>query len=68
MAGWEGSTTDAHVYKDARSSDLNIPEGKYYLADPGYYLTNELLVPYPGVRYYLAEWGDGIVRYFFFCL
>ena len=65
LTGWEGSATDARVYDDAITSDLHIPEGKYLLADEGYPLRRELLVPYRGVRYHLAEWGRANVRYVF---
>ena len=65
LTGWEGSATDARVYDDAITSDLHIPEGKYLLADAGYPLRRELLVPYRGVRYHLAEWGQANVRYVF---
>jgi hypothetical protein len=61
--GWEGSATDARVYEAARSLDLVIPEGKYYLADAGFPSCNQLLVPYRGVRYHLAEWGRAALRY-----
>jgi hypothetical protein len=44
LTGWEGSASDAHVYEDALSKSLDIPEGKYYLADAGFPLCNELLV------------------------
>ena len=68
LTGWEGSATDARIYEDAESSDLDISEGKYYLADAGFPLCNKLLVPYHNVRYHLAEWGRARVRYDFFCL
>ena len=55
--GWEGSVTDAHAYEAAREQGFSIPMGKYYLADAGYLLCEELLTPYRGVRYHLAEWG-----------
>ena len=60
---WEGSATDARVYEDALSNDLHIPEGKYYLADAGYPCCDELLTPYCGKRYHLAEWGRAKTRY-----
>lgn len=63
LTGWEGSATDARVYEDARTTDLIIPPGKCYLADAGYPHCKELLVPYRGVRYHLAEWGRASVRY-----
>ena len=62
LTSWEGSATDAHVYKDSWSHDFNIPPNKYYLADAGFPLSPGLLVPYRGVRYHLAEWGRGSTR------
>ena len=57
LTGWEGSATDAHVFEDASTTDLYIPPGKFLLADAGYPLWPNLLVPYRGVHYHLAEWG-----------
>ena len=57
LTGWEGSATDACILDDALTTDLRIPPGKFLLADGGYPLRLELLVPYRGVRYHLAEWG-----------
>jgi hypothetical protein len=62
--GWEGSATDARVYEDALLNGLHIPEGKYYLADAGFPCCEELLIPYRGRRYHLAEWGRAGLRYF----
>jgi hypothetical protein len=63
LTGWEGSAADARVYEDARSRDLDIPDGKYYLADAGFPASQQLLIPYRGRRYHLAEWGHAGVRY-----
>lgn len=63
LTGWEGSATDARVFEDAHQHDLQIPATKYYLADAGFPLCAQLLVPYRGVRYHLAEWGRANVRY-----
>lgn len=49
LLGWEGSATDTRIYDDAISSDLHITPGKYLLADAGYLLQPQLLVPYRGV-------------------
>lgn len=57
LTGWEGSAADARVYQDAINTDLKIPAGWYYLADAGFPHCDQLLVPYRGVRYHLAEWG-----------
>ena len=65
LCGWEGSATDSRVWDNARTRDFIIPEGRYYLADAGYPRCIELLIPYRGVRYHLAEWGRANVRYEF---
>jgi len=59
LSGWEGSMADASIYHDARLSNLAIPDGKYYLGDAGFPNCRQLLVPYCGQRYHLAEWGHG---------
>ena len=46
LSGWEGSTADAHIYDDARTTHLTIPIGKYCLADVGYSMCPQLLLPY----------------------
>ncbi|KAK2424278.1 putative nuclease HARBI1 [Trifolium repens] len=42
LAGWEGSTSDSRIIKNAltREDKLKIPQGKYYLVDAGFMLTN----------------------------
>ncbi|KNE90866.1 hypothetical protein PSTG_15706 [Puccinia striiformis f. sp. tritici PST-78] len=55
LAGWEGSAHDTRVFNDATSKGLNIPQKKYFLADPGYGLRQGLMTPYRGVRYHLKE-------------
>ena len=62
LTGWEGSATDARVFEDASTTDLYIPPGKFLLVDAGYPLRRNLLVPYRGVRYHLAEWGRASAR------
>ena len=57
LTGWEGSATDARIYEDVYTHDFHIPAGKYYLANAGFPLCDQLLVPYRGVCYHLAEWG-----------
>lgn len=56
MPGWEGSASDSRLWDDARTKDLTIPPGKYYLGDAGFPLTETCLVPYRAVRYHLKEW------------
>jgi len=55
LAGWEGSAHDGRVLRDARSKDFLIPDGKYYLGDAGYGLSNKVLTPYRGTRYHVRE-------------
>ncbi|XP_015612211.1 protein ALP1-like isoform X2 [Oryza sativa Japonica Group] len=61
LAGWEGSAHDLVVLKAAlrRSSGIQIPEGKYYLADAGYAARPGILPPFRGVRYHLKEYEGG---------
>ena len=56
------------MFLHARLMDFNIPQGKYYLANAGFALCDAVLVPYQGVRYHLAEWGQAGVRYVFYKL
>lgn len=53
---------DSTIYHDARMADLIIPPDRFYLADAGFPCCLELLVPYRGQRYHLAEWGRANVR------
>ena len=62
LSGWGGSVADATMYAYSRLSDLTIPPGKFYLADAGFGICDSLLVPYCGVRYHLAEWGQADIR------
>jgi hypothetical protein len=55
LSGWEGSASDSLVYQDARATDFQIPEGRYYPADASYPNTDGLLAPYRGLRYHLRE-------------
>ena len=59
LSSWEGSMADASIYHDAQLSDLAIPDSKYYLGDTGFPNCCQLLVPYHGQWYHLAEWGHG---------
>ena len=63
LSGWEGSAADVLIFHNVHQTDFPIPNKKYYLADAGFPLCPELLVPYRGVRYHLAEWGRARVRY-----
>jgi hypothetical protein len=60
LSGWEGSAADAAIYYNACLHNLYIPCGKFYLADAGFSACDELLIPYCGVHYHLAEfkWGN----------
>lgn len=63
LSGWEGSAADTRVYYNTQIRNFNIPPGKYYLADTGFGACDELLVQYCNVRYHLAEWGRGHLKY-----
>ena len=63
LTRWEGSANDTRVYQDAHSKDLHINTSKYFLADAGFPLRPELLVPYRNVHYHLAEWHHAHLRY-----
>lgn len=61
-AGWEGSTNDAFVLRNAIncSDDFPFPpNGKYYLVDAGFANYPCFLAPYRGCRYHLQEWTSG---------
>ena len=64
LTGWEGSASDAKLYTSAIDKyGLRISNGWYYLADAGFAHCMELLVPFCGTRYHLAEWGRYNARY-----
>ncbi|XP_068655821.1 uncharacterized protein [Aristolochia californica] len=64
LVGWEGSTTDSCVLKDALTprDRLFVPEGKHYLVDASYVNLPGFLPLYRGTRYHLQEFGDNIPR------
>lgn len=62
LTGWEGSATDACIYDDVISTDLHIPDGKYFLGDTGFPLSKTVLVLYQDIHYHLAEWGWANIR------
>ncbi|RVX10853.1 hypothetical protein CK203_018178 [Vitis vinifera] len=59
--GWEGSTSDSRVLRDAvsRRNGLTVPHGYYYLVDAGYTNGKGFLAPYRGQRYHLNDWREG---------
>ncbi|XP_072066276.1 uncharacterized protein [Arachis hypogaea] len=61
LSGWEGSTSDTRILKDAisRRNGLKIPVGCYYLVDAGYTNGRGFLSPYRNVRYHVNEWVQG---------
>lgn len=63
LSGWEGCSADAEMYEASQLLDLEIPEGRFYLADAGFGMCDSLLVPYRGTRYHLQEWGRAGVQY-----
>ncbi|KAK2451436.1 (-)-isopiperitenol/(-)-carveol dehydrogenase, mitochondrial [Trifolium repens] len=56
---WEGYASDSRIIKNALTHEnkLKIPQGKYYLVDAGFMLTNGLITPYRGVRYHMKEYS-----------
>jgi hypothetical protein len=62
LSGWEGSASDSTIFHMARKTSFPIPNGKCYLADAGFPLCDNLLVPYRGVRYGLTESGSDETR------
>jgi phage regulator Rha-like protein len=58
LAGWSGAAHDAKVLQDAWTKGLECPDGKYYIADAGYGLSEHILVPFRGTRYHLNDWRD----------
>lgn len=57
--GWEGSAADSRVLRavlnDPDQNFPQIPEGKYYLVDTGYWNMEGFIAPYQGVRHHLHE-------------
>ncbi|KNZ54683.1 uncharacterized protein VP01_2886g6, partial [Puccinia sorghi] len=49
LVGWEGSAHNAQVLALAKTNDLNIPNGSFYLAAAGYGLAQGIHVPYCAV-------------------
>ncbi|XP_068639996.1 protein ALP1-like [Aristolochia californica] len=64
LVGWEGSTADSHVLKDAltRRDRIFVPEGKYYLVHASYANMPGFLAPYRETRYHQQEFGDNLPR------
>ncbi|SCZ98901.1 BZ3500_MvSof-1268-A1-R1_Chr3-1g05695 [Microbotryum saponariae] len=59
-AGSEGSAHDQKVLAWAIEKGFQIPGPvKYYLGDAGYTMSENIMVPYRGVRYHLREWIAG---------
>ena len=62
LAGWEGSASDGFIFAKAKEKDFLVPPGKFFLANAGFPLCRQLLVPYRGVWYHLCEWKAGNQR------
>ncbi|SCZ97018.1 BZ3500_MvSof-1268-A1-R1_Chr4-2g06933 [Microbotryum saponariae] len=59
-AGSEGSAHEQKVLAWAIEKGFQIPGPvKYYLGDAGYTMSENIMVPYRGVRYHLREWIAG---------
>ena len=46
-----------HFSQNAINIDLVVPDRWYFLGDAGFPPLDQLIVPFQGVRYHLAEWG-----------
>jgi hypothetical protein len=55
LCGWEGAASNAHVFADAKAHDFIVPPEKYYLADAGFPVCDELIV------LYITIWLSGAV-------
>ena len=64
LCGWEGSTSDARLWENAKG--LRLPEGCFLLADTGFPHCEKLLVPYRGGWYHLSESRSQHQRLFLF--
>jgi hypothetical protein len=49
LCGWEGAASNVRVFADAKAHDFIVLPGKYYLADAGFPVCDELLTPYHAV-------------------
>ncbi|XP_020249197.1 uncharacterized protein LOC109826581 [Asparagus officinalis] len=60
LPGWEGSTSDSRVLRDAlrRPNGLKLPSNKYFLVDAGYTNGPGFLAPYRGTRYHIKSWRE----------
>ncbi|XP_052110245.1 uncharacterized protein LOC127741559 [Arachis duranensis] len=58
LAGWEGSSADSRVLRDALfRNGFSVPQGHYYLCDAGYMNYEGFLAPYRGQKYHLSEFN-----------
>ncbi|XP_015938048.1 uncharacterized protein LOC107463704 [Arachis duranensis] len=59
LPGWEGSALDSRILENAihNEDNLNVPQGKFYLADAGYMLRSGFITPYRSIRYHLREYS-----------
>jgi hypothetical protein len=42
----DGATSDTTLFIDARTSNLSVPPGEYYLADAGFPACDSLMIPF----------------------
>ncbi|XP_022565206.1 uncharacterized protein LOC111209531 [Brassica napus] len=63
LSGWEGSAHDSKILSDALTRStckLEVPEGKFYLADCGFANRQKFLAPFRSTRYHLQDFtGEG---------
>ena len=65
LCGWDGSVSDAALWRDAIMNNIWMPADWYLLGDAGFLSCNAILVPYHGVWYHLREWWEEQVGYVF---
>lgn len=53
--GHTGSKADAHVFEFAKKNGLTLHPGQYFIADAGFPLLPNVIVPYRNQRYHLRE-------------
>ncbi|XP_015932573.1 uncharacterized protein LOC107458872 [Arachis duranensis] len=60
VSRWEGSASDSRILENAihNEDNLNVPQGKFYLADAGYILRSGFITPYRSTRYHLREYSQ----------
>lgn len=61
IAGAEGSINDASLCAQAFARSFHIPGGRYSVADAGFRYRDDMVLPFPNVRYHLQDWCNAEV-------